>query len=200
MFQRATQRPRLGSLSSSVFERRTSTGSGLFVSLGSGLVQTLGQIVFIREKKLSNANLLESRHIKEKKASLPVDVRRSKTSLLKLPNRVFERRTSTGSGLFAFLGGGFSYIFEQIVFVRVKTLSITNLAALRYFKRRKPHFRLTLVGECSHHCGSQNQNISRRAVVIEVEDWLRVRLIFSILQEWSHKNVEETKPREPRSV
>ena len=76
------------SLSNSVFERRTSTGSGLFASLGSGLVQTLGQIVFIREKKLSNTNLLESRHIKEKKASLPVDVRRSKTSLLKLPNEV----------------------------------------------------------------------------------------------------------------
>ena len=75
----------LESLSNSVFERRTSTGSGLFASLGSGLVQTLGQIVFIREKKLSNTNLLESRHIKEKKASLPVDVRRSKTSLLKLP-------------------------------------------------------------------------------------------------------------------
>ena len=84
----------LESLSNSVFERRTSTGSGLFASLGSGLVQTLGQIVFIREKKLSNTNLLESRHIKEKKASLPVDVRRSKTSLLKLPNTVnWERET-----------------------------------------------------------------------------------------------------------
>ena len=32
----------LGSLSKSVCERRTSTGSGLFASLGSGLVQTLG--------------------------------------------------------------------------------------------------------------------------------------------------------------
>ena len=32
----------LGSLSNSVFERRTSTGSGLFASLGSGLVETLG--------------------------------------------------------------------------------------------------------------------------------------------------------------
>ena len=32
----------LGSLSSSVFERRTSTGSGLFASLGSGLVETPG--------------------------------------------------------------------------------------------------------------------------------------------------------------
>ena len=32
----------LVSLSSDVFERRTSTGSGLFASLGSGLVETLG--------------------------------------------------------------------------------------------------------------------------------------------------------------
>ena len=67
-------RPKLGSLSNSVFERRTSTGSGLFVSLGSGLVETLGLIVFIREKKLSNTNLLASRHMKREKASLPVDV------------------------------------------------------------------------------------------------------------------------------
>ena len=32
----------LGGLRNSVFERRTSTGSGLFASLGSGLVETLG--------------------------------------------------------------------------------------------------------------------------------------------------------------
>ena len=75
----------LGSLSNSVFELRTSTGSRLFASLGSGLVETLEWIVFIREKELSNTNLLESRHIYSEKASLPVDVRRSKTSLLKLP-------------------------------------------------------------------------------------------------------------------
>ena len=41
--------------------------------------------MFIRGKKLSNTNLLASRRIKRKKASLPVDVRRSKMSLLKLP-------------------------------------------------------------------------------------------------------------------
>ena len=76
---------KLGSLSNSVFERRTSTGSGLFASLGSGLVKTLGYIFFKREKKVSNENLIASRHIKRKKASLPVDVRRSKTSLLKFP-------------------------------------------------------------------------------------------------------------------
>ena len=32
----------VGSLSNSVLKRRMSTGSGLFASLGSGLVQTLG--------------------------------------------------------------------------------------------------------------------------------------------------------------
>ena len=32
----------LGSLNKSIFERRTSTGSGLFASLGSGLVKTFG--------------------------------------------------------------------------------------------------------------------------------------------------------------
>ena len=74
--------------------------------MGSGLVQTLGQIVFIREKKLSNANLLESRHIKEKKASLPVDVRRSKTSLLKLPiiadTAHAEKKSANKSSAFGF--------------------------------------------------------------------------------------------------
>ena len=38
----------------------------------------------IRVKKLSNTNLLALRYIKREKASLPVGVRRSKTSLLKL--------------------------------------------------------------------------------------------------------------------
>ena len=55
-------------------------------SLESSLVETLaGQIAFTREKKLSYTNLLASRHIKRGKASLSVDIRRSKTSLLKLP-------------------------------------------------------------------------------------------------------------------
>ena len=43
-------------------------------------------MVFIREKKLGNTNLSASRHIKMEKASLPIDMRRSKTSLLKLSN------------------------------------------------------------------------------------------------------------------
>ena len=35
-----------------MFERRTSSGSGLFASLGSGFVESLGKIVFIKEKKV----------------------------------------------------------------------------------------------------------------------------------------------------
>ena len=42
------------------------------------------------------------------------------------------------SGLFAFLGLGFAQIFAgQIVSVRVKTLSNTNLVASRYIRREK---------------------------------------------------------------
>ena len=35
-------------------------------------------------------------------------------------------------------------IFRQMVSIRVKTLSNTNLAASRHIKREKAHFRLTL--------------------------------------------------------
>ena len=83
----------LGSLSSDVFERRTSTGSGLFALLSRNFDQIFGQIVSIRVKKLSNTNMVASRLIKREKGSLPVDVRRSKTSLLKLPNSLPRRRS-----------------------------------------------------------------------------------------------------------
>ena len=76
----------LGSLSSDVFERRTSTGSGRFALLSHDFEQIFGQIVSIRIKTLGNKNAVASRLIKREKGLLPVDVRRSKTSLLKLPN------------------------------------------------------------------------------------------------------------------
>ena len=59
--------------------------SGLFVPFDSKMEQILGQIVSIGVKTLSNTNLVASRHTKREKGSLPVDVRRSKTSLLKFP-------------------------------------------------------------------------------------------------------------------
>ena len=75
----------IGSLSSDVFERRTSTGSGRFALLSRDFEQIFGQIVSIRIKTLGNINVVASRLTKREKGSLPVDVCRSKTSLLKLP-------------------------------------------------------------------------------------------------------------------
>ena len=75
----------LGSLSNNVFERRTSTGSGFFSFFDGGFAQIFSQIASIKVKKLRNTNFISSRHVKRENTSLPVDVRRSKTSLLKLP-------------------------------------------------------------------------------------------------------------------
>ena len=66
-------------------ERRTSTGCGLIPNLGRDVDQIFGQIIFMREKTLKDTNLVVSRHIKRENGSLPVDVHRSKTFLLKLP-------------------------------------------------------------------------------------------------------------------
>jgi len=57
-----------------------STGSGLFALLSRDFEQIFGQIVSIRIKTLSNTNMVASRLIKREKGSLPVGVRRSKTS------------------------------------------------------------------------------------------------------------------------
>ena len=81
----AERSPELVNLSKDVFERRTSTRSGLFSFFDSGFAHLLGQVVSIIVKTLRNTNLGASRCFKTKKTSLPVDVRRSKTPLLKLP-------------------------------------------------------------------------------------------------------------------
>ena len=62
-----------------------SIGSGLFSFLGNGIALIFSQIVSIRLKKLYNTNFISSRHIKRENALLTVDVRLSKTPLLKLP-------------------------------------------------------------------------------------------------------------------
>ena len=54
-----------------------------------------------------------------------------------LSTDVFERRTSTGSGLFALLRRDFDKMFGQIVSVRVKTPNNSNLAASRHIKSRR---------------------------------------------------------------
>ena len=75
----------IGGLSNNVFERRTSTVSGLFSFFDGGFAQIFSQNASIKVKKLRNTNFISSRHVKRENTSLPVDVRRSKTSLLKLP-------------------------------------------------------------------------------------------------------------------
>ena len=62
-----------------------STRSGRFALLSRDLEQIFAQIVSIRNKTLGHINTVASRLIKREKGSLPVDGRRSKTSLLKLP-------------------------------------------------------------------------------------------------------------------
>lgn len=47
---------------------------------------------------------------------------------------VFEQHTSTKSGLFEFFGTNFAQIFDQIVPIRVKTLSNINLVVPRHIK------------------------------------------------------------------
>jgi len=53
---------------------------------------------------------------------------------------VFERCTSAGSGLFELFSRYFKKILRQIVFLRVATLSSTNLVALGHIKAEKRSF------------------------------------------------------------
>ena len=87
----------IGSLSNNVFERRTLTGSGLFSFFDGSFAQIFSQIASITVKKLRNTNFISSRHIKRENNSLPVDVRRSKTSLLKLPNGAYSLSFNSSS-------------------------------------------------------------------------------------------------------
>ena len=48
-------------------------------------------------------------------------------------SNVFERRTSTGSGLFALLSSDFKPMFEHIVFIRIKTLGNTKYGSAKAY-------------------------------------------------------------------
>ena len=56
---------------------------------------------------------------------------------LYLSNDIFERRTSTGSELFAILHRDLDQLFRQIVSMREKTLKSENLVALRHIEMEK---------------------------------------------------------------
>ena len=64
-----------------------------------------------------------------------------------LSKDVFERRTSTGSGLFSFLSGIFVQIFGQLVSILRKRLKNATLIWYCQFilQWKRPHFRLTCV-------------------------------------------------------
>ena len=90
-------------ISKDVFERRTSTGSGLFSFLSGIFAQIFGQIVPIIGKRPRKTYLVLSIYFKMKKMSLPVDVRCSKTPLIDLPNDQARSVKMTGYWLRSFL-------------------------------------------------------------------------------------------------
>ena len=63
------------------------------------------------------------------------ETRTSKNFIMSLSKDLFERLTSTGSGLFSFLLGGFAQIFGQIVSIIVKRNTIVG--ASRCFEMKK---------------------------------------------------------------
>ena len=117
----------VASLSSEVFERRTSTGNGRFALLSCDFEQIFGQIVSVRIKTLGNINTVASRLIKRGKGSLPVDVRRSKTSMLR--SSLFYVLSSVNSlPTSPFTGTDPEFFFRR---------GCTRL--LLYFNTNKPH-------------------------------------------------------------
>ena len=79
----------LGSLSSDVFERRTSTGSKPF-----SLLVSLDATIFVLPsvlipKETICPKICSKSRLKCAKSPFPVDVHRSKTTLLKLPNEIW---------------------------------------------------------------------------------------------------------------
>ena len=83
-----------GSLSSDVSSHGRHPEVGFLHSQAVILNNFFRQIVSIRVKTLSHTNLVALKHIKREKGSLPVDVRRSKTELLKLPKNGRELRVA----------------------------------------------------------------------------------------------------------
>ena len=85
-FTRVNETEAIGSLSSDVFERRTSTGSepfSLLISLDATVFLLPSVLILI---ETICPKIYSKSRLKSAKRPLPVDVRRSKTSLLKLPN------------------------------------------------------------------------------------------------------------------
>ena len=92
----------IGNLSKDVFERRTSTGSeafSLLICLDANKFVLLSFFSLIKTiyQRVSTEPLPN-----DAKSPLPVEVRRSKTLLLKLPNLIYARASSFGPRLSLF--------------------------------------------------------------------------------------------------
>ena len=84
----------IGSLSRDVFERRTSTGSELFSLLVCLDANKFVLLSFFSPLKTIYSRVSTKPLPNDAKSSLPVDVRRSKTLLLKLPNVPVQREST----------------------------------------------------------------------------------------------------------
>ena len=95
LFRCGIREVKLGSLSSDVFERRTSTGSepfSLLVSLYATLFILPSVLILI---ETICPKICSKSRLKCAKRPFPVDVRLSKTSLLKLPIKATTTATAT---------------------------------------------------------------------------------------------------------
>ena len=98
---------------------------------------------------------------------------------------VFERRTSTGSELSVLLGLDFEQMFGQIVSLRVKTLSNTNLVASRHMKRQKSSLPVEeRRSKTLHYCLKQPRApglLSSKGKTLATRSSLQLRNIYIIL-------------------
>ena len=86
---------------------------------------------------------------------------------MSLSKDVFERSTLTGSGLFAFLSSGLAHFLRQIVSIRVRTLSNSNLVVPSYIKEIGPHFRLTRVTPKRPESNELRRRARKNAIRVE---------------------------------
>ena len=83
----------------------------------------------------------------------------------------FERHSSTGSGLFAFLSSGFAWTFRQIVSKRVKTLNNPNLLASKYIQRAE-----VVTSRCHRSKISRWQQIKT-----SLKRWIKIRDVSNFI-------------------
>ena len=95
-----------------------------------GFAQIFSQIASITVEKLRNRTFISSRHVKRENTSLPIDVRRSKTSLLKLPIKSRRLRQTIKVNLYHMTK--FSHYLPFSVHYFYKNISIfTSLLSIR---------------------------------------------------------------------